>query len=144
MDLKKIYDIVERIEKSNLTRFEYSEKDMKIVLEKNSGNDKSYISNVTTTEKYNIPEKVNEGNYIKSPIVGTYYSKPSPESEAFVSVGDKVKKGDVLCVIEAMKLFNEIQAECDGVIKEILVNDGDMVAFDQPIMLIDWGEIYAK
>jgi acetyl-CoA carboxylase biotin carboxyl carrier protein len=74
---------------------------------------------------------------IKSPIIGTFYRKPSPDKEAFVEVGDSVKVGDVLCVIEAMKLFNEIESEVSGKIVKVLVDDSSPVEFDQPLFLVD-------
>ncbi len=77
------------------------------------------------------------GNVVKAPIVGTYYSKPGPDKAPFVEIGKSVKKGDVLMIIESMKLMNEVQSEFDGVIKEILVNDATAVEFDQPIMIIE-------
>lgn len=81
-------------------------------------------------------EKIS-GNVVKAPIVGTYYSKPSPDKAPFVEVGKTVKKGDVLMIIESMKLMNEVQSEFDGVVKEILVSDGTAVEFDQPVMIIE-------
>jgi acetyl-CoA carboxylase biotin carboxyl carrier protein len=74
---------------------------------------------------------------VKSPIVGTFYSAADPNSEAFVKVGDSVKKGDVICIIEAMKIMNEVTAEFDGVVKEILVSNGDAVEYDQTIMIFE-------
>ena len=74
---------------------------------------------------------------IKSPIIGTFYRKPSPDKPVFVEVGTKIGKGDVLCVIEAMKLFNEIEAEITGKIVKILVDDMSPVEFDQPLFLVD-------
>ena len=77
-----------------------------------------------------------EGNMVKSPIVGTFYASPSPEKPPFVTVGSKVKKGDVVMIIESMKLMNEIQSPFDGTVSEILVKDGDPVEYDQPVMVI--------
>jgi len=96
------------------------------------------IAKVEKSEEVEIPkeEKVEEGNIVKSPMVGTFYSKPSPNSEAYVSVGQKVKKGDVLCIIEAMKLMNEIESEYDGEVTEVCVKDGDMVDFGKPLFKI--------
>lgn len=74
---------------------------------------------------------------IKSPIIGTFYRKPSPDKPNFVEVGDHVNEGDTLCVIEAMKLFNEIEAEMSGTIEKILVEDSTPVEFDQPLFVID-------
>lgn len=76
------------------------------------------------------------GNVVKAPIVGTYYEKPAPDKAPFVQVGQTVKKGDVLMIIESMKLMNEVQSEFDGVVKKILVKNADAVEFDQPIMII--------
>ncbi len=77
-----------------------------------------------------------KGDKVVSPIVGTYYDKSSPDAEPFVKVGSKVKKGDVLFIIEAMKVINEITSEYDGEVLEILVRDGQMVEFEQPLMII--------
>ena len=76
------------------------------------------------------------GTPVTSPMVGVFYAAPSPESEPFVTVGQSVKKGQVVCIIEAMKLMNEIAAEKDGVITEVCVNNGDIVEFGQPLFYI--------
>ena len=78
-----------------------------------------------------------EGHVVKAPIVGTFYRAPSPDSAPFVEVGDSVSEGDVLCIIEAMKLMNEIECETSGTIEEILVEDAEPVEFDQPLFVID-------
>ena len=74
---------------------------------------------------------------IKSPMIGTFYRKPSPDKDVFVEVGDTVKEGDVLCVVEAMKLFNEIESEVSGKIVKILVDDSSPVEFDHPLFLVE-------
>ncbi len=74
---------------------------------------------------------------VRAPIVGTFYRRPSPDSDPYVKVGDSVDEGDVLCIIEAMKLMNEIEAEASGVIKEILVEDAEPVEFDQPLFVLE-------
>lgn len=74
---------------------------------------------------------------VKSPIIGTFYRKPSPDKPTFVEVGDTVKEGDVLCIIEAMKLFNEIESEVSGKVVKVLVDDSSPVEFDQPLFLVD-------
>ena len=81
-------------------------------------------------------EEVSCGNVMKSPIVGTYYAKPAPDKEPFVSIGMKVKKGDVLFIIESMKLMNEVTSEFDGEVVEILAEDGQGVEYGQPVMVI--------
>lgn len=83
------------------------------------------------------PAASSSGVIIKSPIVGTYYEAPSPESDPFIKVGDKVKKGDVLCIVEAMKIMNEIESEYDGTITKMLVSNSQPVEFDQPLFEID-------
>ena len=77
-----------------------------------------------------------DGDVVKSPIVGTFYEAPSPDSDAFVKVGDKVEKGETLCIVEAMKIMNEIEAEFTGTIQKILVENGQPVEFDQPLFII--------
>ena len=81
-------------------------------------------------------EAIPEGNIVKSPMVGTFYMKPSPDAEPYVEVGKQVKKGDVLCIIEAMKLMNEIESEFTGEVKEIFVKDGEMVEYGKPLFRI--------
>jgi acetyl-CoA carboxylase biotin carboxyl carrier protein len=82
----------------------------------------------------NTPEI--SGNVVKSPIVGTFYASPAPDKPPFAPVGSTVKKGDVIMIIESMKLMNEVNSEFDGVVEKVLVNNGDTVEFDQPIMII--------
>ena len=84
-----------------------------------------------------VTEQEPTGNIVKSPMVGTFYSKPSPDADPFVAVGQTVKKGQTLCIIEAMKLMNEIESEFDGKIKEILVKDGETVEYGKPIFVIE-------
>ena len=94
----------------------------------------------TAVQENNVIEKVEEkpkGHFIHSPIVGIYYEGTSPESPAFVKVGEKVNKGDVLCILEAMKVMNEITADVDGVVAEILVSNGDMVEACMPLFRIE-------
>ncbi|MGN1133913.1 MAG: acetyl-CoA carboxylase biotin carboxyl carrier protein, partial [Oscillospiraceae bacterium] len=81
------------------------------------------------------PEKFS-GKQVKAPIVGTFYDSPFPTEKPYVSVGDTVKKGDILFIIESMKVMNEVQSEFSGVVKEICVNSGDSVEFDQTVMII--------
>lgn len=92
------------------------------------------ITNEEITTQINAEEI--QGNIVKSPMVGTFYIKPSPTSEAYVQVGNDVKKGDTLCIIEAMKLMNEIESEFSGKIIEILVKDGDTVEYGTPLFVI--------
>jgi acetyl-CoA carboxylase biotin carboxyl carrier protein len=92
---------------------------------------------VAPVEAAATPAAETSGDTIKSPIIGTFYRKPSPDKPNFVEIGDRVNEGDTLCVIEAMKLFNEIEAEMSGTIVKILVEDSTPVEFDQPLFVID-------
>ncbi|MBL1216289.1 MAG: acetyl-CoA carboxylase biotin carboxyl carrier protein [Planctomycetes bacterium] len=83
------------------------------------------------------PPSTDTGTTINSPMVGTYYSKPNPDAESFATVGTKVSESSVVCLVEAMKVFNEIKAECRGTITEVLVGDGDAVDYGQPLFKID-------
>ncbi len=84
-------------------------------------------------EKIKPEEKEENCKVVKSPMVGTFYSKPSPDAKAYVEVGSKVKKGDILCIVEAMKLMNEIESEFDGEVIEVCVKDGDVVDYGKPL-----------
>lgn len=157
MDLNLVREIVSMMENSKLSSMEIEIKDMRIKLEKNTGalekptvvnsrfqEEKNYEA-VTTSEpeaaNISAPKVAAESDaqctIIKAPMVGTFYGASSPDSEPFISVGKVVKKGEVVCIIEAMKLMNEIESECNGTIAEILVNDGDMVEYGQPLFKIN-------
>lgn len=141
MELKKIKELVKIMEGNNIDTLELTEGDVKISLKKgNTGvninsNLASSIPNIKTDVKLEeniVTEVKTEAKAeIKSPMVGVFYKAPSPDAEPFVKVGSRVKKGDVLCIIEAMKLMNEIYAERDGVISEICLNDGDVAEYSQ-------------
>ncbi len=98
------------------------------------------VVNIAAPAASPAPKKETEevsGNVVKSPIVGTFYAAPSPDKPPFVTVGQQVKKGDTLFIIESMKLMNEIQSEYDGAVKKILVEDGQGVEYGQPILIIE-------
>lgn len=136
--------LLDRVEKSNITKLKVSCEDFEIVIEsnpfKNSVNAVKSISvSDCVVDQSNVlkSEKKLSGNVVKSPIVGTFYSTPSPGKPPFVKVGDKVNKGDVIYIIESMKLMNEVKSEFTGVVKEILVESGESVEYGQPIMIVD-------
>lgn len=140
MDTGKIKEIISIFEQSALTSMELEADDLKITLQKNTP------VAATTSETVFVSESTKEviddapatlsGEAVRSPLVGTFYAAASETSKPFVEVGTTVKEGDILCIIEAMKVMNEIHAPCSGVIKEILAHDGDMVQFDQELMII--------
>ena len=89
------------------------------------------------TSETELKEETSNYITVKSPMIGTFYRKPSPDKDAFVIVGDEIKPGDVLCVVEAMKLFNEIESEVSGKIVKVLADDSSPVEYDQPLFLVD-------
>lgn len=147
MEYEKIKKLMDDMCESNLTTLEIELADnTKIKMKKEekqviiSAPEKfDVVRDVVTNNKDEIKAdcvKEEQGVSITSPMVGTFYSKPSPDSEPYVKVGTKVKKGDVVCIIEAMKLMNEIEAECDGEISKVLVNDGEPVEYGKPLFVI--------
>ena len=146
MEYKEIKKLMDDMGNSKLSEIEIEFPDgIKISMKKDSGVKLS--APVPMVQERNTPaikepadlvviNKESEGNIVKSPMVGTFYSKSSPTAEPFVKVGSKVKKGDTLCIIEAMKLMNEIESEFDGEVVEILVNDEEMVEYGKPLFII--------
>ena len=159
MDIKEIQNLIKFVSKSGVEEVKIEREDFKITIKTK----KNFPQQIVVDElpsKINIPSqatvpvsqevlqekpldlepaKTEDSNHVivKSPIIGTFYRKPSPDKPAFVEVGKNIAEGDVLCVIEAMKLFNEIESEISGKIVKILVDDQSPVEFDQPLFLID-------
>jgi len=144
MDIRKIKTLIEMLEESNLNEIEVSQGEESVRISKSS-NQNNLVSNAPLNNDININSSNNEvketyelrGNLVTSPIVGTFYRKPSPDKEPFVKVGDIVNKGDVLCIIEAMKMMNEIKSDFDGKIISIEVDDAQPVEFGQTIIVIE-------
>lgn len=160
MDFEKIKELIQIIDSSDLAFFELETDNERIKMDKSLtrglgenklSNSSEKIEKIEKTENMtsikqelkNTEEKSNEKNdgddndiIITSPMVGTFYSSASPESEAFVKVGEQISNGKVICIIEAMKLMNEIESEYNGIITKCLVNDGDMVEYGQPLFKI--------
>ena len=144
MDIRKIKTLIEMLEESNLNEIEVSQGEESVRISKSS-NQNNFVSNAPLNNGININSSNNEvkdthelsGNLVTSPIVGTFYRKPSPDKEPFVKVGDIVNKGDVLCIIEAMKMMNEIKSDFDGKIISIEVDDAQPVEFGQTIIVIE-------
>lgn len=149
MDIKLIKELVEILENSNsLMDMEVKEDEFEIKLSKKGPDQIIHQNMAMPANNVAVPNisapQVSEQNVVeqsgvtlKAPLVGTYYGRPAPDKDAFVNVGDSVKKGDVICIIEAMKVMNEIKAETAGKVKKVLVNDGDLVEFDQALFELE-------
>ncbi len=153
MDLKSLKDLMRFVEKSQFVEFEYKDDEMHIILKKKEAFvGESIITQAPQPVVVEQPtakqeekkeetkqeeEKRDEGLVeIRSPMVATFYRAPSPTSPPYVEVGDEVKKGDVLCILEAMKIMNELEAEFPCRIEKILVENGQKVEYDQPLFLV--------
>lgn len=160
MDLKQIKNLLSLIAESGVNEVYIEEGDFKIKVKKHSDTIQHVghaaapapIATVeipaarpaaapapapTSTPQAPAAESKSKGTIIKSPIVGTFYTAPSPDAKPFVSVGDTVSAGDALCIIEAMKIMNEIESDVSGTITKILVKNGQPVEFDQPLFEVD-------
>ncbi len=138
MTIKEIQAIIKDFEKSSLRTLEIENEGVKIKLSKNEHGDTVVPLPIKQSElEQNITKSQSpKGETINAPLVGTFYGASTPGGDPFVTVGQSVKKGDVVCIIEAMKIMNEITAQMDGKIGEILVHDKDVVSFDQPLMTV--------
>ena len=133
---KLIKELVENLEEFKLTELEYSEKDVKIKVSRQSQISQN-ISPSVTIEKNNKKVETVSGTEIKSPIIGTAYLAPEPGAKKFVETGKKIKKGDTVMIVEAMKTMNHVPSPQDGVIKSINVEDGQPVEYGQTLVVID-------
>ena len=145
MDIRKIKKLIEMLQESDLKEIEVSQGDESVRILRDrfvqtNGNKIIQQPEVFSAES-EIQQKIDtskaEGNVITSPIVGTFYRKPSPDKDPFIRVGDTVEKGDVLCIIEAMKMMNEIKSDFSGKIVSIDLEDGEPVEFGQSIITIN-------
>lgn len=150
MKIKEIQEIINFIKKSDLDDVSIETENIKIRVKKNNGN-------ITTIEQPKVvkteiqpqappvekkiseekKEKTSNNIIIKSPMIGTFYRSPNPESDPFVNEGDSIKVGQTICIVEAMKLFNDIESEVSGKIVKILVDDNSPVEYDQPLFEVD-------
>lgn len=156
MDIKDIQNLVRFVAKAGVSEVKYKNKDFEIYIKTPLGGEP--VSYVTPQVAYQTPfsapvaspvsasndtsevtNVADDSKYItiKSPMIGTFYRKPSPDKDVFANVGDSVTEGKVVCVIEAMKLFNQIESEVSGKIVKILVEDSSPVEYDQPLFLVD-------
>ena len=142
IDKKIIKELSDYLDEFNLTELEYTEKDTKIKVSKNNVkvNNQSLPVNQNsefTSANSNVSSNTKSGIEIKSPIIGTAYHAPEPGSKKFVEIGKKIKKGDTVMIIEAMKTMNHVPSTSDGIVKEICVNDGQPVEFGQTIIILE-------
>ncbi|CAG0976338.1 acetyl-CoA carboxylase biotin carboxyl carrier protein [Methylophilaceae bacterium] len=151
MDLRKLKKLIDLVEESGISELELTEGEEKVRISRNQPGAVHGTMHYQPYMQMSAPaapapqpvaaaveaaEPVMEGHVVKSPMVGTFYRSPSPESKAFVDVGSTVAVGDTLCIIEAMKLLNEIEADHAGVIKAILVENGQPVEYGEPLFII--------
>lgn len=152
MEIKDMIELMRAVSENGLTTFELEQDDWKMVMkceeklktvfghtaEENPAGGCGHVQTgqESVTGAVHETEKEISGNIVKCPLVGTFYSAPSPETESFVKVGDHVKKGQILGIVEAMKLMNEIESEYDGVVGQIFVENGEMVEYGQPMFEI--------
>ncbi len=142
MEYEKIKQLIEEMGNSKLTEVDIEFPDGTKISMKKDKIQETVVQAVQDTPIM-IPnttievQKEEKGNIIKSPMVGTFYLKPSPTAEPYIEIGKEVKKGDVLCIIEAMKLMNEIESEYTGKVTEILVKDGEAVEYGTPLFRIE-------
>ena len=139
MNVKKIEELVGIIEKSSMLDFSIKEGGVEIQMSRRGTiGQAGEVMTVVASNEATASEvvEVDDDAYINSPIVGTFYSAPSPEAKAFVAVGDKVKAGDTICVLEAMKLMNEVEADFDCEIEAILVSNEQKVEYGQPLFRV--------
>ena len=147
MDIRKIKKLIELVEESGITELEVQEEEGTVRISRAAPAvapaavqyAAAQVVAPTPAAATPAPAASDElsGHLVRSPMVGTFYRSPSPEAKAFVEVGQSVKVGDALCIVEAMKMMNRIEADKAGVVKAILINDGDAVEFDEPLIVIE-------
>ncbi|MCV2506222.1 MAG: acetyl-CoA carboxylase biotin carboxyl carrier protein [Candidatus Lightella neohaematopini] len=139
MKINKIKKLIDLIENSSILELEIRENQETIRLSRNNYNinNKSIEQYKDSKKNLKIKEQTNENNIIRSPMVGTFYCTPYPNAKPFIQIGQKINVGDVLCIIEAMKVMNQIKSEKSGIIKKILLNNGQPVEFNEPLIIIE-------
>lgn len=149
MDIRKIKKLIELVEESGITELEVQEEEGTVrisraapavapaAIQYAAAPVAPVAAPAAAAAPTEAPAAEVSGHQVRSPMVGTFYRSPSPEAKAFVEVGQTVKIGDALCIVEAMKMMNRIEADKAGVVKAILVNDGEAVEFDQPLIVIE-------
>ena len=143
MDIRKVKKLIELLEESGLSEIEITEGEDKVRISRQSTSSVNEVQVIPTQSVNTIDNEVVAENHrnnnfhkIQAPMIGTFYQSSEPEAKAFVKVGDPVSKGDILCIIEAMKMMNQIECDVDGTIERILVQNGDPVEYDEVLFLI--------
>ncbi|RKR06420.1 biotin carboxyl carrier protein [Kushneria sinocarnis] len=155
MDIRKVKKLIELLEESNISEIEIQEGEESVRISRNLLGQGSAPQQpmgyypqpqapqaapqqgaAPTAPAEEAPAETPTGNSVNSPMVGTFYRAPAPGAKPFIEVGQRVRKGDTICIVEAMKMMNQIEADHDGVIESILVEDGEPVEFDQPMIII--------
>ena len=147
MDIRKVKKLIELLETSDIAEIEIKEGEEAVRISRSSSVMTTVVAPATAPAAAPAPSPVaaaeeklapqtTSGHVVSSPMVGTFYRSPSPSSPPYVEVGTHVKAGDVVCIVEAMKMMNQIEAEKAGIIEAFLVNDGEPVEFDQPLVTI--------
>ena len=147
MDLRKLKKLIDLVQESGISELEVTEGEERVRIAKHSAAPVQYAQSYalppsmpapaqSASSAVDLDDDIPEGHVVKAPMVGTFYRSPSPGAGAFVEVGQAVKQGDTLCIIEAMKLLNEIEADASGVIKAILLDNGEPVEFGEPLFVI--------
>lgn len=143
MTVQEIKELIKAISNSDITNFKYQDENGRLTLQKKtvittaSEQSVSVSTAVVKSVETAEPTEETEGNIVSSPLVGTAYLAPAEDAEVFVHVGDMVTKGQTLAIVEAMKLMNDIESDYDGVVKEILVENGQTVEYGQPMFVIE-------
>ena len=147
MDIRKIKKLIELVEESGISELEISEGEESVRISRSAPaasfpmmqQQPALANAVATTAAVEAPAAAAEisGHIVRSPMVGTFYRTPSPDAKAFIEIGQKVNVGDTLCIVEAMKMMNQIEADKSGVVKAILVESGQPVEFDEPLVVIE-------
>ncbi|MCS2161216.1 acetyl-CoA carboxylase biotin carboxyl carrier protein [Scandinavium sp. H11S7] len=153
MDIRKIKKLIELVEESGISELEISEGEESVRISRASANagfpvmQQAYAAPMMQPQMapaaaapvaaVEAPKAEISGHIVRSPMVGTFYRTPSPDAKAFIEVGQKVNAGDTLCIVEAMKMMNQIEADKSGVVKAILVESGQPVEFDEPLVVIE-------
>jgi acetyl-CoA carboxylase biotin carboxyl carrier protein len=147
MDLRKLKKLIDLVQESGIAELEITEGEEKVKIVKGGGVTMTAapqaafapapaVASAAVPAAPSDAEAGHDGHVVKAPMVGTFYRSPSPDAKAFVEVGQAVKEGDTICIIEAMKLMNEIEADASGVVKAILVENGQPVEYGQPLFIL--------